>query len=91
MSTNIQGQVVVAGLAQGKLLISDEPISFWGGYDQNSGEIIDRRHPLSRENASGCVLALPFSRGSSLIETAHAFFSPAMGSRLYVIYSRFLQ
>jgi predicted aconitase with swiveling domain len=65
MSENILGQVVVPGQAEGKLLISDEPISFWGGYDQNSGEIIDRRHPLSGEMAAGCVLALPFSRGSS--------------------------
>jgi len=65
MSLRIQGQVVVPGQVEGKLLISDEPISFWGGYDQNSGEIIDRRHPLSGENAAGCVLALPFSKGSS--------------------------
>jgi predicted aconitase with swiveling domain len=65
MSMRIQGQVVVSGQAAGKLIISDEPISFWGGYDQNSGEIIDRRHPLSGEMAAGCVLALPFSRGSS--------------------------
>jgi predicted aconitase with swiveling domain len=65
MSDVIQGHVVISGHAQGPLLISDEPISFWGGYDQNSGEIIDRRHPLSGKNAAGCVLALPFSRGSS--------------------------
>lgn len=61
----IRARPVVAGRAQGYALVSDEPISFWGGYDQNSGEIIDRRHPLSGEIAAGKVLAVPFARGSS--------------------------
>lgn len=42
-----QGRVLVAGDAAGTVLASGEPISFWGGYDAATGEIIDRRHPLS--------------------------------------------
>lgn len=61
----IKGRALVPGEASGKVLASDEPISFWGGYDQHSGEIIDRRHPLSGKIAAGRVLAIPFSRGSS--------------------------
>lgn len=61
----IKGRALVSGEASGKVLASDEPISFWGGYDQHSGEIIDRRHPLSGKIAAGRVLAIPFSRGSS--------------------------
>jgi predicted aconitase with swiveling domain len=61
----IQGRAVIPGAARGLLLVSDEPLSFWGGYDAASGEIIDRRHPLSGEYGKGRVLALPFSRGSS--------------------------
>lgn len=61
----IQGKVLVAGEAEGEGLITDEPLSFWGGYDQVTGEIIDRRHPLSGHNASGRILGLPGSRGSS--------------------------
>lgn len=61
----IAGDPLVAGRAQGVVLVSTEPLSFWGGYDQKSGEIIDRRHPLSGQIASGKVLALPYSRGSS--------------------------
>ncbi|MFN8425100.1 MAG: hypothetical protein U0X87_02420 [Anaerolineales bacterium] len=34
-------------------LVSREPLSFWGGYDWKTGEIIDRRHPLSGEIAKG--------------------------------------
>jgi hypothetical protein len=55
----------VAGSAAGELLVSAEPLSFWGGYDSQTGEIIDRRHPLSGQIAAGRVLAVPFSRGSS--------------------------
>lgn len=59
------GKPVISGKANGIALVSREPLSFWGGYDWKSGEITDRRHPLSGENASGKVLVVPFTRGSS--------------------------
>lgn len=61
----IEGKALVAGEANGLALVTNEPLSFWGGYDQWTGEIIDRRHPLSGENAKGKVLVVPASRGSS--------------------------
>ena len=61
----ITGRPVIAGSAQGQALVSDEPLSFWGGYDWKTGEITDRRHPLSGANAKGKILAIPFTRGSS--------------------------
>lgn len=61
----IRGRALVAGEVEGAALTSTEPLSFWGGYDQASGEIIDRRHPLSGEYSAGKVLVLPSSRGSS--------------------------
>ena len=60
-----QGQVVSAGRAAGVALVSNEPLSFWGGYDYHTGEIIDRRHPLSGQIASQRILCVPSSRGSS--------------------------
>jgi predicted aconitase/predicted aconitase with swiveling domain len=76
------GRPLVAGTATGRLLISNEPLSFWGGYDHQTGEITDRRHPLSGQNAAGCVLAVPFTRGSStttavLLEAVRAGTAPA--------------
>jgi predicted aconitase with swiveling domain len=78
----MQGRVLVAGEARGLLLVSPEPLSFWGGYDYKTGEIIDRRHPLSGETATGRVLALPLTRGSStttavLLESIKAGTAPA--------------
>lgn len=65
MGRVMHGRALVAGEAQGEALVSDEPLSFWGGYDQHTGEIIDRRHPLSGQVAAGRILALPSTRGSS--------------------------
>ncbi len=65
MGRVIQGRPLVAGEATGRLLVTAEPLSFWGGYDPETGAIIDQRHPLQGEIAAGRILALPFSRGSS--------------------------
>ena len=75
-------QVIVPGAAQGRILFSTEPLSFWGGYDHRTGEIIDRRHPLSGEIAAGCILCVPAARGSStttavLLEAVKAGTAPA--------------
>lgn len=55
---------LVAGDAQGELLFADVGLSFWGGVDPFSGEVIDRHHPLSGQVIAGRVLALPSGRGS---------------------------
>jgi hypothetical protein len=62
--------------------VSAEALSFWGGYDYRTGEVTDRRHPLSGANAAGRILAIPFSRGSStttavLLEAIRAGTAPA--------------
>ena len=61
----MRGTPLVPGRAVGPALVSRQPLSFWGGYDHRTGEIIDRRHPLAGENAAGRVLVLPYARGSS--------------------------
>lgn len=65
MANLVRGRAIVAGTATGKTLVSNEPLSFWGGYDQNSGTIIDRRHPLAGQCAAHRILVLPHTRGSS--------------------------
>ena len=61
----LQSEVVMVGSVSGELLVSAEPLSFWGGYDQVTGNIIDQRHPLAGQCAAGKILAVPFTRGSS--------------------------
>jgi predicted aconitase/predicted aconitase with swiveling domain len=79
-STFLTGRSLVAGAAQGALLFADVGLSFWGGVDCATGEVIDRHHPLSGEYLAGCVLAIPSGRGSctgssvlmELISNGHA-------------------
>ncbi|WP_055136686.1 aconitase X [Pseudomonas corrugata] len=76
----VMGRSLVEGAAQGALLFADVGLSFWGGVDPSSGEIIDRHHPLSGERLAGRVLAIPSGRGSctgssvlmELISNGHA-------------------
>lgn len=82
MAKVIIGRAIVAGVAQGEALVSNDPLSFWGGYNHQTGEITDRRHPLSGAIAAGKILALPFTRGSStttavLLEAVRAGTAPA--------------
>lgn len=63
-TVDISGRVLVSGSAEGEVLFTDTALSFWGGADAVTGEIIDRHHPLSGERLTGRVLALPTSRGS---------------------------
>jgi predicted aconitase with swiveling domain len=78
----LRGMPVVAGAATGRALVSTQPLSFWGGYDAATGEIIDRRHPLTGIVAARRVLAVPVTRGSStttavLLEAIRAGTAPA--------------
>lgn len=61
----MQARVLVAGEARAEALASNAPLSFWGGYDHATGEIIDRRHPLSGQIAARRVLVLSHTIGSS--------------------------
>ena len=56
---------LVPGKANGEVLKLDEPLSFWGGVDPETGEIIDLRHPQGGMSVKGKVLMMPFGRGSS--------------------------
>lgn len=42
-----------------------EPLSFWGGVDPLTGEIIDIHHPQRGENITGVILSMRSGRGSS--------------------------
>mgnify|MGYP001570067748 FL=1 len=78
----LQAQVLVGGQAEGKALVLSEPLSFWGGLDPQTGDIIDQRHPALGKNVTGRVLLLPSGRGSSsassiLLEAVRVGTAPA--------------
>lgn len=56
---------LVGGDVGGSTLALDEPLSFWGGYDAETGAIIDQRHPQVGTVISGAVVVMTSGRGSS--------------------------
>ena len=72
---------LIAGQARGEVLALTHPISFWGGVDPKTGDIIDARHPERGKNIAGKILALPGMIGSSsaaavMLELIHAGKAP---------------
>jgi uncharacterized protein len=76
-----EGRTLAVGEARGPTLVLDEPLSFWGGVDPETGLVIDVHHPQRGVTVTGRVLAMPSGRGSSssssvLVETIHAGTGP---------------
>jgi predicted aconitase with swiveling domain len=65
MVRTFKARVLVAGAAEGRALVTNEPLSLWGGLCPRTGEIIDRRHELSGSSVIGRILVFPRGRGSS--------------------------
>jgi predicted aconitase with swiveling domain len=60
-----EARTLVPGTGSGGVLVLDEPLSFWGGVDPATGEVIDVRHPQRGANIAGRVLVMGSGRGSS--------------------------
>lgn len=61
----IQGEVLIQGHANGDVVFTAEPLSFWGGYNAREGKIIDQHHELCGTSVAGKIFVLPGARGSS--------------------------
>lgn len=59
-----QGTPYVNGEASGKLITSELELSFWGGVNPRTSEVIDQHHPLSGQHLQEAILAIPGGRGS---------------------------
>jgi predicted aconitase with swiveling domain len=77
-----EGRTLVAGHAAGLALVLHAPLSFWGGLDAGSGELIDTHHPQRGAFLTDRILVMPSGRGSSsssyvLAEAIRAGTAPA--------------
>jgi len=54
------------------VLVLDEPLSFWGGVNPETGVIIDVHHAQRGACVAGMVLVMPGGRGSSSSSTVVA-------------------
>jgi len=66
MSVILHGRGLSRGTGRAPVLVSPEPISFLGGVDPETGEVIEKGHPLSGKGIAGRVLVFPHGKGSTV-------------------------
>jgi predicted aconitase with swiveling domain len=68
----MEARTLVEGSGTGTALVLEEPLSFWGGLDPATGEIIEASHPQRGAIVTGRILVLASGRGSSSSATVLA-------------------
>lgn len=62
----LKGRTISRGKCEGSTLVTSQPISFYGGVDPNTGEIIEKGHELQGKTVSGNILVFPNGKGSTV-------------------------
>ncbi len=62
----LKGRAISRGRAEGEALTTSQPISFYGGVDPNTGEVIEKGHELQGETVKGRILVFPNGKGSTV-------------------------
>lgn len=62
----LEGRIIYQGKAEGKALVTGQPLSFYGGVDPATGKIVEKNHELAGESVTGRVLAFPYGKGSTV-------------------------
>jgi predicted aconitase with swiveling domain len=62
----LKGRIISKGKAQEEALVTSMPISFYGGVDPNTGEIIEKGHELQGKSVKGKILVFPNGKGSTV-------------------------
>lgn len=62
----LSGRTIFSGRAEGEALVTGTAISFFGGVDPESGEIVEKGHELEGESIAGKILVFPTGKGSTV-------------------------
>ncbi|MEM2141647.1 MAG: DUF126 domain-containing protein [Candidatus Thorarchaeota archaeon] len=62
----IRCRSIFRGKVTGELLVSRSDISFFGGCDPKTGQIVEKGHPLEGVSISNKILAFPTGKGSTV-------------------------
>jgi len=62
----LKGRIIFKGVAEGEVLATSQPISFYGGVDPNTSEIIEKGHELKGKKVKGKILVFPQGKGSTV-------------------------
>ncbi|MEM2104692.1 MAG: DUF126 domain-containing protein [Candidatus Bathyarchaeia archaeon] len=67
MSIQFRCRKIVGGKAEGVALVTNVPISFWGGIDPLTGEILDKESRECGKSIKDKIFVFPFGKGSSAL------------------------
>jgi predicted aconitase with swiveling domain len=62
----LKGRIISRGEGKGEALTTSQPISFYGGVDPNTGEVIEKGHELQGQSVKGKMLVFPNGKGSTV-------------------------
>ncbi len=62
----LKGRQIVPGKAKDIALVSDKPISFYGGVDPETGIVLEKGHPLEGKSVANKILVFPNGKGSTV-------------------------
>ncbi|MFW9957470.1 MAG: DUF126 domain-containing protein [Candidatus Odinarchaeota archaeon] len=62
----MQGRKIFKGKVVGEALVTGEDISFYGGCDPETGEIVEKGHHLEGKSVAGKILVFPSGKGSTV-------------------------
>lgn len=62
----LKGRIIFKGVAEGEAMTTSQPISFYGGVDPDTSEIIEKGHELEGKRIRGRILVFPNGKGSTV-------------------------
>ena len=62
----LKGRIIYKGKAEGEALVTEMPISFYGGVDPNTGVVLEKGHQLNGQSVKGKILVFPQGKGSTV-------------------------
>jgi predicted aconitase with swiveling domain len=62
----LKGRIISRGTAEGEALTTTMPISFYGGVDPETSEILEKGHELQGKQIKGKILVFPNGKGSTV-------------------------
>lgn len=62
----LTGRIIKKGKVSGEALVTNQPISFFGGTDPDRGILTEKGHELEGKSFAGKVLVFPQGKGSTV-------------------------
>ena len=63
---DLKGRIISRGVVESDALKTNQPISFYGGVDPETSEILEKGHELQGKRIKGKILVFPTGKGSTV-------------------------